>query len=138
MKVLLAYDGSEPSRKALKKALELTSQEKGELVILSVTESVCPVSITEKECSLLDNALRKETQNLLEKLKTEMSSASIKVKTVVKEGQPAAEILKYLKENKCDLVVLGSHGRHGAKKFFLGSVSLRVAERSPCSVWIVK
>jgi nucleotide-binding universal stress UspA family protein len=138
MKVLLAYDGSDASRKALNKAIEITSRENGELVILSVTEPVCPVSITEKECSLLDSSLRTETKNLLEKIKAEMVKEPVKAKTVVKEGRPADEIIKFVKENKIDLVVIGSHGRHGAKKFFLGSVSLRVAEHCPCSVFIAR
>ena len=138
MKILLAYDGSDASKKALKKALEITSKEEGELAILSVTEPVCPVSITDKECSLLDSSLRAETKNLLDKIKGEVAKEPVQVKTVVKEGRPAEEIIKYAKENKIDLVVIGSHGRHGAKKFFLGSVSLRVAEHSPCSVYIAR
>lgn len=138
MKILLAYDGSEASKKALKKALDVAAKENGELTILSVTEPVCPVSITEKECSLLDSALRNETRQLLEKLKADMGKGPVKIKTVVKEGQPAEEIIKYAKENKMDVVLTGSHGRHGAKRFFLGSVSLRVAERAPCSVYIVR
>jgi len=138
MKVLLAYDGSDASKKALKRAIDITAKENGELVILSVTEPVCPVSITEKECSLLDNSLRTETKNILDKIKTEMAKETVKVRTVVKEGVPAEEIIKFAKENKIDLVVTGSHGRHGAKKFFLGSVSLRIAERSPCSVLIAR
>lgn len=138
MKILLAYDGSEASKKALKKALDMAVKEKAELTILTVTEPVCPVSITDKECSMLDQSLRNETKNLLETLKAELTKVTLKVKTVVKEGQPAEEIIRYAKENRMDLVVTGSHGRHGAKKFFLGSVSLRVAERAPCSVYIAR
>ena len=138
MKVLLAYDGSDASKKALKKAIEITSKEKAELVILSVTEPVCPVSITDKECSLFDSSLRAETKDLLDKIKGEVSKEPVQIKTVVKEGRPAEEIIKFAKDNKMDLVVIGSHGRHGAKKFFLGSVSLRVAEHAPCSVYIAR
>jgi nucleotide-binding universal stress UspA family protein len=138
MKVLVAYDGSEPSKKALKRAVDMTSKTGGEMTILAVTEPVCPLSATEKECSLMDATLRRETQTFLDGIKNELAKEPISIKTLVREGRPAEEIVGIAKEKKPDMIVIGSHGRHGAKKFFLGSVSLRVAERAPCSVFIVR
>ena len=53
-------------------------------------------------------------------------------------GHPAEAIVKYAKENAVDLVVMGSHGRSGIKKAFLGSVSQAVANQVACPVTIVK
>ena len=53
-------------------------------------------------------------------------------------GHPAEEIVKYVKENAVDLVSMGSHGRTGIKRAFLGSVSQAVANQVDCPVTLVK
>ncbi|MBL6744961.1 MAG: universal stress protein [Pseudomonadales bacterium] len=53
-------------------------------------------------------------------------------------GHPAEEIVKYVKENAVDLVIMGSHGRTGIKRAFLGSVSQAVANQVDCPVTLVK
>ena len=53
-------------------------------------------------------------------------------------GYPADEITRFAKEHNVDLIVLGSHGRTGIKRAFLGSVSQAVANQAQCPVTIVK
>ena len=53
-------------------------------------------------------------------------------------GHPAEEIVKYVKENAVDLAIMGSHGRTGIKRAFLGSVSQAVANQVDCTVTLVK
>jgi nucleotide-binding universal stress UspA family protein len=53
---------------------------------------------------------------------------------VIREGDPADEILAHAAESGADLVVLGTHGRRGFERWMLGSVTERVARRAPCSV----
>ncbi len=53
MNLVVAYDGSEPSKKALNKAIKMTPKLEDELTLLSVTEPVCPVSIHEKDCAII-------------------------------------------------------------------------------------
>src|SRR5512139_949659 len=139
MKVLVAYDGSKPSKKALDKAAELAEKFKGDLLLLTVTEPVCPVGYTsESDCEKMDKILNAETEALLEGIRKDLEKKALKVKTLVKKGSPADEIAKLSEREDVDLVVVGSHGRHGAKKFLLGSVSSRVSTHAPCSVFIVK
>ena len=54
------------------------------------------------------------------------------------EGNPAAEILRAAEESDCDLIVMASHGRTGAKRIMLGSVAETVLRGSRCPVLIVK
>jgi nucleotide-binding universal stress UspA family protein len=60
------------------------------------------------------------------------------IKTYIENGRPAAEILRAAKEDEFDWIILGSHGRTGLDKFFLGSVSLAVVNHAHCSVTIVR
>jgi nucleotide-binding universal stress UspA family protein len=60
------------------------------------------------------------------------------VKTVIRQGDPAEKILETAQKMKVDLIITGSHGRHGTKKFLLGSVSSKVVDYSKCPVMVVK
>jgi nucleotide-binding universal stress UspA family protein len=60
------------------------------------------------------------------------------VRAETRTGSPAREILAYAVEWKPDLIALGSHGRTGITKFFLGSVSQKVAAEAECSVRVVR
>ncbi len=53
-------------------------------------------------------------------------------------GHAAEEIIKYVAEHQIDHIVMGSHGKSGLKRAFLGSVSQAVANQAVCPVTIVK
>lgn len=53
-------------------------------------------------------------------------------------GKPAAEIAKTAKEWPADVIVIGSHGRHGVQRALLGSVAEAVMRHAPCSVLVVR
>lgn len=53
-------------------------------------------------------------------------------------GHPAAEICDYADEHDIDLIVMGSHGRTGIRRFLLGSVSQAVSSSAGCSVMIAR
>ena len=53
-------------------------------------------------------------------------------------GRPAAEIVKAAKEWPADVIVIGSHGRHGLERALLGSVAEGVMRHAPCSVLVVR
>jgi nucleotide-binding universal stress UspA family protein len=56
----------------------------------------------------------------------------------IREGSPSKEIVNSAAEEKADLIIIGTAGRSGLDKFFLGSVSERVLRSAGCSVMIVK
>jgi len=60
------------------------------------------------------------------------------IETQIETGRPVYEICRVAKEGNYDWIVLGSHGRSGLDKFFLGSVSLSVINHAHCSVSIVR
>jgi nucleotide-binding universal stress UspA family protein len=63
---------------------------------------------------------------------------NFKVMTAIDEGNPKVVIIDSAAEWHADLIVVGSHGRKGLGRFFMGSVSEAVARHAPCSVQIVR
>ncbi|HSB51746.1 MAG TPA: universal stress protein, partial [Dissulfurispiraceae bacterium] len=83
-------------------------------------------------------ALSRETTDAMERIRKSLSGKSMEVKTLIRQGDPAEKILETAQKMKVDLIVTGSHGRHGTKKFLLGSVSSKVVDYSKCPVLVVK
>ncbi len=57
---------------------------------------------------------------------------------LLESGQPVEEILRVAHESHVDVIVMGTHGRHGPRRMFMGSVAERVMRMAPCPVMTVK
>jgi nucleotide-binding universal stress UspA family protein len=62
----------------------------------------------------------------------------IRVRHVLLDGDPAAEIVRYAQEMNMDLIVMGTHGRSGLERLLMGSVAEKVMRQATCSVLVVK
>jgi len=63
---------------------------------------------------------------------------SLKVARFVVEGEAATEIIAFAKKNECDLIVMGTHGRKGLGRLFMGSVAEEVVRKASCAVLTLK
>ena len=79
------------------------------------------------------NELLSETESQLKQ-----HFPDLQIEKRVKLGVPVDEILKEAKERDVQWILIGSHGRKGLDRFFLGSVSQSVVNRADCSVTIVR
>ncbi|MBA4348973.1 MAG: universal stress protein [Thermodesulfovibrio sp.] len=137
-KILVAHDGSKSSDKALKKAIELAANSTASITIVSVIPELYLTELSDLERNRILAALSKETADAMEKIRKSLSGKSLEVKTVIRQGDPAEKILETAQKMKVDIIITGSHGRHGTKKFLMGSVSSKVVDYSKCPVLVVK
>ncbi|HEB76668.1 MAG TPA: universal stress protein [Nitrospirae bacterium] len=137
-KILLAHDGSRDSNRALKMAVEIALRFDAALYVLSVVPELYLTELTDFDRQRITEALTEETNKAMEKVRKSLASHPIEHKTLVRQGDPAETILDTAKKMKVGLIVTGSHGRHGATKFLLGSVSSKVLDHAHCPVLVVK
>ena len=123
-RVLLAMDGSETAPIAVEAVSARPWPEGSEFRIVTVEE---PWVI--KPTNVLRN---------LNSAEQVLAVAGLKATTTVLSGNPKEVILQEAKEWNADLIVVGSHGRRGFKRFLLGSVSEAVAMNAHCSVVVVR
>jgi universal stress protein A len=71
-------------------------------------------------------------------LQFQSQDQDVSVSHLLEEGNPATEILRVAESIPADLIVMGTHGRHGLKRLFMGSVAEYVLERAACPVLTVK
>lgn len=145
MKVLLATDGSEGARAAADFLAAFPFPAERDVIVTTVLGQVLdPAQIR----GLRDDrreafeALRRDeadrAQALLDNEIERLRCAGWSGSTLLRIGHPAEEILKAVDELGVDLVVLGSHGESGVRRFLLGSVSDQVLAGASCSALVVK
>ncbi|HYP50973.1 MAG TPA: universal stress protein, partial [Pyrinomonadaceae bacterium] len=157
MKIIIAYDGSSYSDAAIEDLRRSGLPQEGDAVIISVADiSKTSIPSSDEICVLgkhVSTRLLEETVALTQREKASARNKAIKlairggrgvlenlpgwrVKNQIAVGNPAEELLRMADEFKPDLIVVGSHGRSAIGRFFLGSVSQKVAEGANCSVRI--
>lgn len=146
-KILLAVDDSEFSKAATTAVLREFRPGESEVRVLHVVEPLrlAPAStgfgvgpsVPADFAGTIEEWLDRAEVLVSEAAKT-LESAGFRVSTSVLEGHAKSEILKYAEEWRPDIIVVGSHGRRGAERFLLGSVSEAVARHAACSVQIVR
>ena len=144
-KMLVAYDGSDASKKAIDMVLKCADKEDeitlltvipAELAESSFTKMLLPtidLSNYVKSGSFKDKALES-----LKRIVKEIGSYVEKVNTAVESGDPADEILITAKKTEADVIVLGYKGYGKEGRFLLGSVTDKVVRHASVSVLVVR
>jgi nucleotide-binding universal stress UspA family protein len=82
--------------------------------------------------------MTKYAEELTARVADSLRTKGLTAEPVVREGDPRSLIVDEAKQWPADLIILGSHGRSGLKRWLLGSVSQSVASYAPCSVEVVR
>ncbi len=138
-KILCPVDFSEGSARAVNKANELAKAMSADVELLHAYQlpvmalpdgavTVSPAYVAE----MLDRA-----QQALDKYRDELAVAGVHATTKLLEGNPAAVIADRAKELATPMIVMGTHGRSGFKRFLLGSVTERVVRTAASPVLTV-
>ena len=151
MKMIVCADGSDTSKKAIRRAAwmnELTPE--AEITVICVYEDTqipphygnisrdgvrvepegIPLDIDEVYIKQKEKVL-KEAVDILREMGTACSTRLL-------YGEAAKTIVTYAQENECDLLIIGSKGRSRVEKIVTGSVSGPVVQEAPCDVLVVK
>ena len=136
MNILVPLDGSDYSQKALIQACDIAKNYKSNLILLYVVDKPISLNLLDRKEYL--GILRKFGEKVLIKGKKTATKEGLDVTTIMKEGNITNEIVKLAKTKKCNLIVVGNKGLGATARFFLGSVSNKLANNSPCSILIVK
>ena len=141
-RVMHATDFSRASSAAFRRAMDMARASNAELLLVHVLTSAVPIVsdgyISPKIYDDMVAAARADGQKRLDGLVRKARGAGIRAKGLLLEGVPHERIAQAARSSKADMVVIGTHGRTGFAKLFLGSVASRVLAVSPCPVLTVK
>ncbi len=132
--ILCPVDFSEPSKYALNSAILLSKFFAANLTILGVYEPYASLSpLLNLDIDEVNSSGLKEIKNEMNEFIKDFDLKGIKHKIEIKTGAAHEEILKTIKTEGHDLLIIGTHGRSGLQRFVMGSVTEKVTREVPCS-----
>lgn len=136
-KILVSYDGSEPAKKSLEKAMEIALIDKS-IAIHIIHIALIPALPIAGSISGLEDSIFTSGNEIIAELKEKIAGIPNPVELFFLKGLSIPDIiLNHADEQQCDLIIMGSRGLTGIKEF-LGSVSAVVVPRAKMPVLIVK
>ena len=139
-KIVCCTDFSDNSDNAFNTALSIARDNQARLDMIHIREPVVNFAFM-AGAGLSGEYILPPLSDLereMEKRYGAKTDPAMNVKIIAREGHPSSEIINYLKEVNADLVVTGSAGFSGLGLVVFGSVSRRIAHKSPCNVLIVR
>jgi nucleotide-binding universal stress UspA family protein len=144
-RILVPTDGSALSRKAIRSAIDLAASVGAELLALNVVpryrtsyfDGTIPVS--PQETARVEKEWTQKGQAVADEVGKAAEKAGVKAKAITVRSNLVAEaILGAARKNKCDLVVMASHGRKGLKRLLLGSETQHVLTHGDVPVLVLR
>jgi nucleotide-binding universal stress UspA family protein len=146
--LLVGVDGSPGSRRAVAFAARLVPPAGGRATVVRVVEPVrlpslglLPANVRRQllgQAAALDSARVRSARKDAERAAQRLARSGWRARAEVRLGVPLVELLRSLRANRADLLVLGARGIGGVTRFVLGSVADAATKRSPVAVLVVK
>ncbi len=138
--ILHATDFSRASRPAFASALALAKHDRARLCLLHVLMPPSPFLGNRLPPSYLEleARARRQAERHLAALVTDAKRAGVRVEAHLTEGVPAEEILRAARRQRAGVIVIGTHGRTGLGRIFMGSVAARVLQQATIPVLTVR
>jgi nucleotide-binding universal stress UspA family protein len=142
-RIVYATDYSRASARALDEAVHLAKQNNAELLVIHVIEPVTPYVTGEDYGSTelylkLEETSKKDAQTSMQRLMQKLQKLKVKAKSLLLKGTTHDQIVRAAKNRKADMIVIGTHGRTGLSKLFMGSVAGKVVSTAQCPVLTVR
>jgi nucleotide-binding universal stress UspA family protein len=133
-KILVTLDGTPSDRAIIEHVKQLATMANSRLVLLHVADGWAARTYGRDAVSaeIADDSV------YLEKVKSEFLSAGIPTQAELAYGDPASEIIKWVKEQGCDLVAMSTHGHRFLADVFLGTTASRVQHNISAPVLLLR
>lgn len=141
-RILVPLDGSDSSFQAAKYAIKIAKPANAEIIFMHAV--VNPPYVEYKTAGLVIVHYIEEAKRHAEMWYKEMGDLAAKegvkfsTETILDIVSAADSVVKYAVDKTVDLIVMGTHGRSGIKRFLLGSVASGVVSHAKCSLLVVR
>lgn len=140
--ILVATDFSTASRPAFRRAVEMASETGAALWIAHVASPATPLSpegyVLPRFYEEMNLAIRTDARKRLRTLLSRARKSGVRARSLILNGVPHEALNRAARRHRADLMVLGTHGRTGVAKLFVGSVASRVVATSRCPVLTIR
>jgi nucleotide-binding universal stress UspA family protein len=141
-KIINPTDFSEPSRRGTETAVKLAETFQTELILV---HAVTPLPVIAESSGAAGyhlptviEDLEQQARDAMDRLVASLVPRQIPIRSAIRHGKPAREIVRCAAEESADLVVMATHGESGWKRFFFGSVTERVVHTAQVAVLTIR
>jgi nucleotide-binding universal stress UspA family protein len=132
--ILIATDFSEASEKALRYSLALARSYESKFCLAHVVSSLGLTMAGPGAIAACEEAVSHEAADLEDSLIQTGALTGIQHKFIVRQGELWPELREIIRQESADLLVVGTHGRHGIAKLFFGSIAEQILRQAACPV----
>ena len=141
-RILHPSDFSPASGPAFARALDMAKLNRAELLLVHVLTPVAGMMgdgyVSPQVYDQLQRSIQTAAQRRMDALVRRARKAGLRVRSQLLEGSPSEAIVRSARSKRADLIAMGTHGRGGLARLFLGSVAERVVGTAPCPVLTVR
>ena len=139
-RVLVPVDGSEVAEAIVPFVLEIAGPLDLDVTLVRVNQPIAPLAIEGTRRFEVEDIERRREETLayLAGIAAELRAKGIRVTTIVRRGEPVAEILAAAREEDVDLIAMSTHGRTGPARLLFGSVAEGVLRHAGVPVFLMK
>ncbi len=140
-KILAPLDFSAQSAGVIRVAADLSKHYQAPLTLVYVYQPfvyMLPEGALAYTATQLTDMFVEFERNLAASKHEAEAAGAYRVETRVLQGAPASEIIEFARTYRCDLIVMGTHGRTGIKHALIGSIAEKVVRTAPCPVLTVR
>lgn len=140
MKVIVGVDDSVHAQASLEFVKGVTWPEGTTFTVVSAAQPLYPMTevASGTAIALANEELQQHHREVAEHAAGALEAAGLEAKPEVPHGDPRDMLVAFARDQKADLVVVGSHGKGRLERLLLGSVANYVVAHAPCSVLVVK
>lgn len=136
-KILIPTDGSEANNEAVEKGLSLARLMGARATILFVVDTSSFIDIPPDELvTNITSIMEKQGNEYINEIIEEADELGVETEKKITTGHPAQEIINESENH--DMIVIGTHGRSGLSRIFLGSTAEKVVRHAKCPVMLIK
>jgi nucleotide-binding universal stress UspA family protein len=136
--IVVGTDGSETASQAVREAVELAKTLQAQLHVVSAYKPLTGVQVAGPDPEPAGAGRTTAVDAVLQDAAGTANASGVQAECYARRGDPAEAILDVAEELSAGLIVVGSKGMHGTKRFLLGSVPDKISHHAPCSVLIVR
>ncbi len=140
-RILVTLDGSELAEEVIPYAEDIGVKMKSEIVLLRVSPPVHMLEEDGRIVSSVDQEMERvaaDFNQYLNRIGFRFRSKGLTVRTEVRFGDPAEQIVDYARDNGIDLIAMCTHGRSGVKRWVYGSVADRVLRAASTPILLIR
>lgn len=139
-RALIPLDGSAVAESIVPFILEIAGPLDMEVVLVRVNRPIPPEVIEGSRHVIVEDAeaSRVDAEEYLAPMAVELRRKGVRVRTQVRRGQPAEEIVQAAREIDADLIAMTTHGRSGLGRLLFGSVAEAVLRESRLPVFLMR